>query len=110
MAWPSGDFSEIAMIDVSHEEVQSAVSTDLIEGVEPGLGAWKAIGIKLDGGEVIELIRYASDPDKAFTLRVDARENFLIVLGKVLKLLKKDKDSLVWVSPLAADDGVRFTS
>lgn len=98
--WPSGSFAEIAMIDVSYEDVRNFASSDLIEGFEEGMGPWKAIGIRLDAGEVVELIRYAYDSDQAFTLRVDANANSADALRKILVLLGKSAESLKWVSPL----------
>jgi hypothetical protein len=101
--WPSGNFEEIAMIDVSYEDVRKFFSSDLIEGFEEGMGPWKAVGIRLDEGEVVELIRYAYDSDQAFTLRVDANANFANALRKILVLLGKSAESLKWVSPLVSE-------
>lgn len=98
--WPSGNFAEIAMIDVSCDDVIKLVSRDLFEGIEEGMGPWKAIGLRLDSGGVIELIRYEYDSDQAFTLRADANSNFSEVLEDTLDLLGKGIDSLQWVSPL----------
>jgi hypothetical protein len=100
--WPSGDFVEAAMIDISCEEVSTLISGDLIEGIEPGMGPWKAIGLQLDAGEVIELIRYVHDPDHSFVLRIDAGENLAATFEKVLSLLGRSKESLIWVSPLVS--------
>lgn len=108
--WPSGDFVEVAMIDISCEEVSSLVSADLIEGVEPGMGPWKAIGVRLDAGEVIELIRYVYDPDRAFVLRVDAGANLATAFEKVLNLLGRGKESLAWISPLVSNPECGRTS
>lgn len=102
--WPSGDFVEIAMIDISFEEVSSLIAADLMEGVEPGMGAWKAIGLRFDAGEVIELIRYVHDPDHAFILRVDSGENLAATFEKTLDFLGRGKESITWVSPLISNE------
>ena len=99
-SWPSGKFLEIAMIDASCEEIESAVCSALLEGHEEGMGSWKAVGIRLDAGEIVELIRYEYDSDRAFMLRVDSKVDFHVAIKKILALLGKDENFLKWISPL----------
>ena len=95
--WPSGRCREVAMLPVSDSKV-SAVFGDLLDGVESGLGEWRAVGFELLGGSLIELIRYKSMPGPVgYILRLDAASAREPSLSTVAELLGVSPESLLWV-------------
>lgn len=103
--WPSGNFVDVASIDVECKDVEKLISVKLFEGFEEGMGPWKAVGIKLDYGDVVELIRYAYDPEQAFALRVDAGGDFSRAISCVLALLGRGAESVKSINPLLDWEG-----
>lgn len=103
MCWPSGDYIELAVLEIDAATLSQRLGAPLLQGDEPGLGPWEAIGAKLRSGELIELISYAHEPQSGFTLRADARNpSFRVIVESLVGLGLKD-EALLWVSPLVQD-------
>lgn len=96
--WPSGDFKEVALLDVSSDFLESATGKELQKGEEVGLGGWQAMGAKLGSGSVIELISYQGHKPPCFILRVDVGCNVFQVVEETLHALNIGKESLIWVA------------
>lgn len=96
--WPSGTYKNIALLDVSSNDVARCFDAQLVAGHEDGLGAWKAIGGELKSGAQIELIEYSESPIKGFELRVDSAWNSSDVLSEALELLEAGMASVLWRS------------
>ena len=95
--WPSGRSRDVAQLPVSDSEV-SAVFGDLLDGVESGLGEWRAVGFELIGSSLVELIRYKSMPGPVgYILRLDAASPREPSLSTVAALLGVSLESLPWV-------------
>src|SRR5262245_32994088 len=95
--WPSGNYQNLALLAVSEKQVELALGTPLLRGVEEGLGPWAAIGIKLPCGAVIELINYESAPSSGFDLRSDVSFEPNIVLEETLALLAANRSHVLWL-------------
>jgi hypothetical protein len=98
--WPSGNYVEVAVLSVDDQHVSDCFSTSLLSGEEEGMGPWRAIGIRLNSGELIELIKYDYDESGGFILRTDGNANKSECLEKVIELLEVDEKNLTWISPL----------
>lgn len=94
--WPSGDYSEAALLDLRREDIEQRLGVSLISGEEEGLGVWVAVGGTLGSGIQIELIEYSGQPVKGFALHVDSGCNPEAALEEVLSLLGADADSVLW--------------
>jgi hypothetical protein len=101
-SWPSGNYRSIAMLPITPERVAAVVEAPLVSGIEPGLGPWEAIGLRLKSGASVELIYYSMAPEpKGVEVRVDQNANFHASLQQVIALFGLPLESLDWVSPLA---------
>jgi hypothetical protein len=100
-AWPSGNYHELALLPVSDSQIELAVGTQLLHGVEEGLGAWAAIALRLSCGAVVELINYRQSPRPGFVLRAEVGFEPGAVLREVLALLGMASTAASWVSPMA---------
>src|SRR6478752_1609196 len=94
MRWPSGNYREVALLDVRGAYLSNHFGGDLVAGDEPGLGAWRAIGGKLKSGAVIELIEYLAQPEKGFALRADSSCDLQSVLDETLAFLGMKSNSV----------------
>lgn len=100
--WPSGDFKEIAIIDISPEVLGQKAGMALCEGDEVGLGRWQSIGGKLRSGAVIELISYDASLPRGFILRVDVGSDMARALQDTLMALGVGAESVLWTASLGA--------
>ena len=94
--WASGDYVDVALINVTKEQIERCFGAPLISGEEEGLGPWIAIGGKLRSGVQIELVEHRFQPVKGFVLRVDSGCNPETALKKVLALLGIGVESIKW--------------
>lgn len=101
--WPSGDYIELAVLDIDSASLSQRLGVPLQQGEEPGLGPWEAIGAKLQSGDLIEFISYAQEPYPGFTLRADAGNRSFRVISESLAGLGLREGALLWVSPLVQD-------
>jgi hypothetical protein len=100
LAWPFGDCVTVAVVDIEAERLSRILNTPLVQGTEPGLGSWQAIGLEFPGGLVVELIQHAHAPgSRGFELRVDRSCNSELALGQVVKALGGHASVLSWVAP-----------
>ena len=97
--WPSGDSLVIAELDVSVEWVSKLFGTQLIEGVEEGLGSWVGIGGQLPSGRPIELVKYQMQD--WFQLRADSASPIRPVLEEFRKVSAISDSQISWVVPSA---------
>lgn len=98
-SWPSGDCINVATLRISPGEVEAAVGCELAHGVEAGLGAWRAVGVKTPGGVIIELVQYTESPTPdVFTLRVEPGAPVGEALDEVLLGLGLSRSHVVWLS------------
>lgn len=100
MKWPGGSYNEIARLAVTEDHLSDYFGSELIKGDEPGLGPWRAIGLQLDSGAVVELISYDADREVGFTLRVDILSDPRIALNEVVMNILTSPQDVTWVSPL----------
>ncbi len=98
-SWPSGNYRDVAVLPLDDVAV-SQLFGELLEGTEPGLGDWLAIGFQLPDGGYVELIRYkASPPPFGYSVRLDASDSIEPSLTAVLALTGLEKSLLPWVAP-----------
>lgn len=103
--WDYGDYQDIAIIKISENDLYSRFEADLLEGVETGLGDWIAFAGELPNGSQVEFIRYKDAPhplSEQFTIRVDRKQEPLVVLDKICRVLDIPKNLLVWTKDEAA--------
>lgn len=96
MKWPGGGYVEVAVLDVRSQYLEELLGSALVEGVEAGLGRWRAIGARLKSGAIIELISYDHEVPERYTLRVGIGENWAEVLREALVGLGLDENSVLW--------------
>lgn len=97
--WPSGDFQNVAVLPLKHDDVSRTLGAPLVRGVEAGLGEWHVLGIRLSSGDLAELIHYTDSPGpRGFTLRVDTRTQAAVALREVLAVFNLTRSSLPWVA------------
>lgn len=95
--WPSVGYSESALLAVSEMELERILSKSLVRGVEEGLGAWAAIGLRLPSGEIVELVNYRERPGEgAFIVRTVATSSAETVLKELLACLCLPQVSVAW--------------
>ncbi len=104
--WPSGDYYDLAVINVTEAEVKKALGVDLLSGDEPGMGPWRAIAVSLKSGSIVEFISYDLSPTTGFTIRADVKDKPSIVLKECLTILPLHA-TLDWVTTCLAEQ--RFT-
>ena len=96
--WPS-DYLEVAVLPVSDQEVSRVFATELIRGIEDGLGEWRAVGFRLLGSDLGELIHYPSSPGPAgYILRLDRASPIEPAFSEVLSLFGLQRSALLWVA------------
>lgn len=98
--WPSGDYADLAILDMSEDDLCRRLGVPLVEGIEEGMGPWRAIGLRLASGVFIELIVYAHTARDGFDLRVDRPFLRSEVLAEALVSLELERAAVTWVSPL----------
>jgi hypothetical protein len=98
--WPSGKYCNVALLDIQGDDIERKLGCELASGSEPGLGTWRAIGLRLKSGALIELIEYLHQPTKGFELRADSSCSMGDVLGETLAALGRGPECVVWRSPL----------
>jgi len=97
-SWPSGDYRDVALLPLD-DLVVSKVFGDLLEGTEPGLGDWLAVGFQLYDGHYVELVRYkASPPPLGYIVRFDSSASVEPALSSVLSLAGLTRSALPWVA------------
>jgi len=99
MRWPSGDYREVAVLDIKDQDLSRCFGPDIHSGDEPGLGPWRAVGGKLSSGAVIELIEYLARSGKGFELRVDSSFDMGDTLRETLAAMNLGPESVLWTSP-----------
>jgi len=98
--WPVSDYVSAALIPIASETLSKVVGVPLTRGVESGLGSWEAVGLRLESGALVELIRYEiKEAPSGFEVRVAGDSDVSVTLHQVLALLNIAPESLVWVSP-----------
>lgn len=98
--WPETDYVSAALIPIAPRRLAELVGGPLVDGIEDGLGSWEAIGLRLESGVLVELIRYQSKPEpQGFVLRIAGDANISAALTEVIAVLGMSRDSLTWVSP-----------
>ena len=94
--WPSGRCDEIATIEIDENEVTARLGRPLLEGVEEGLGPWKADGFMLSTGEMMELILYLPIASEGFILRVDHGTSVDTAIAHFLSAFAIPPDRVRW--------------
>lgn len=98
--WPSGTYSEVALLRIRLEDIAERFESDLESGVEPGLGPWQGIGLKLGSEAFVELIEYLHSSSDGVELRTDSACDLSTVLDETLATLGVGRESVLWQSPL----------
>lgn len=93
---PGGHCNEIATVNIGEDEIVSRLGRPLLEGVEEGLGAWKADGFFLSTGEMMELIVYLPIAREGFILRVDCDARVDTAIAHFLSAFELTHDRLRW--------------
>ncbi|MBX9402281.1 hypothetical protein K4L06_13280 [Lysobacter sp. BMK333-48F3] len=99
--WSSGDYVEIAVLSIEDSQLERALKAALLHGFEAGMGRWAAIGVRLQSGVLVELIRYADVETDRFALRVDRSAEPAPALAEVLAQLGLVEGSVLWVADAA---------
>lgn len=98
--WPSGDYVDLAVLKIEGATLSHRLGVPLLVGDQAGLGPWEAIGARLPSGDLIELISYAHEPLRGFTLRADAGNASSRVITEALTGLGLNDAALLWINPL----------
>ena len=98
--WPDCGFVELALLDLAPQRIQASLSTDLVEGIEEGLGTWRAIGVQMESGAMVELISHDASPVAGFFVRCDALHALGKTLEDVLGILRVGHEVVTWTNPL----------
>ena len=96
MRWPSGGFDEVAVIDLSQADIECRLGRPMLDGVEAGMGAWRADGFFLSTGECMEVIIYIDAPADGFILRVDAGTPSDIAISHFLQAFEVADEHVRW--------------
>ena len=97
--WPDPGYSESALLAISEAELEERLCTKLARGVEEGLGAWAAVGLRLASGQLVELVNYEERPgESAFVVRTQATASPEAVLRELLACLCFPQSSIIWRS------------
>ncbi|MGN6151530.1 MAG: hypothetical protein ACTHOH_05900 [Lysobacteraceae bacterium] len=94
--WPSGDYDEIAEIDLTDEAIERRLGRPLLHGVQDGLGPWRADGFRLSTGEVMELIFYTFCEGQCYGLRVDRGTPIDAAIAHFLEAFGLDETCVRW--------------
>ena len=95
--WPSCGYAESALLAVSEDQLEERLSAKLLHGVEEGLGAWTAIGLRLPSGEMVELVHHRGRPgERAFLVRTVATASPQAVLDELLVCLHLPQIAVIW--------------
>lgn len=95
-AWRGGGCFELAVIRVDDAFLMRRLGQSLLTGSEPGMGAWRSLGMRLPSGTVAELIAYDAEPDAGFTVRIDNQSDPRIALQEVISALGLCADRIIW--------------
>lgn len=98
--WPSGRYSEVALLDIQLDDISGMLEAKLNCGTEQGLGPWVAIGLRLSSGLLIELIDHVNRPTRGVEMRVDSWSNLGDALDDALATFGLGQDAVLWRSPL----------
>lgn len=94
--WPSGDYDEIAEIDLTDEAIETRLGRPLLRGVQEGMGPWRAEGFRLSTGEVMELIFYEFYEGQCYLLRVDCGTPIDTAIRHFLEAFDLDEACVHW--------------
>jgi transposase len=94
--WPSGDYDEIAEVDLTDEAIETRLGRPLLRGVQEGMGPWRAEGFRLSTGEVMELIFYAFYEGQCYILRVDRGTPIDAAIRHFLEAFDLDETAVRW--------------
>ncbi len=95
--WPSGNYRDIAAIDVSDQEIVNLAKQQLSEGIEIGLGSWVAVGGELLSGQPVEIICYKESPTpNHYIIRIDSSANVKVIASQIFAELNVDPSSIKW--------------
>lgn len=97
--WPSGDYIELAILQLDESLLTTYFGGKLLEGDGVGLGPWRSIGAQLKSGSVIELISFLHQQAGQFTLRLDSASKREEVIDEVIDSLGLDRSAVLWVAP-----------
>lgn len=97
-AWPGGGYVELAVIKVDDGFLTRHFAQPLLTGNEPGMGAWRSLGVRLPSGAVAELIAYDAEPDGGFTVRIDNQSDPHVALREIISGLGLGAEQIVWSS------------
>jgi hypothetical protein len=84
--WPSGESVELAILQITADELTSRIGLPLSHGFEDGLGNWAGIGGRLPSGTDVEFICYARIPGSV-NLRADKSACYSTTLNEALELI-----------------------
>lgn len=94
--WPSGNYDEIAEIDLTDEAIVGRLGRPLLRGVQDGMGPWRAEGFQLSTGEVMELIFYEFYEGQCYILRVDRGTPIDAAIAHFLEAFDLDETAVRW--------------
>ncbi|MEG0191802.1 MAG: hypothetical protein RR831_06710 [Stenotrophomonas sp.] len=97
-SWPGGGYIELAVMRVDDVFLTRRLGQSLLRGSEPGMGAWRSMGIRLPSGAVAELIAHDAEPDAGFTVRIDSQSDPRIALQEILHGLGLGAEQIIWSS------------
>ncbi|WP_146146957.1 hypothetical protein [Stenotrophomonas maltophilia] len=95
-ASPGGGYVELAVIKVDDAFLTRRLGQSLLTGSEPGMGAWRSLGMRLPSGAVVELIAYDAEPDAGFTVRIDNQSDPRIALQEIISALGLGAEQIIW--------------
>lgn len=101
-AWPGGGYVEVAVIAVDDDVLASRFARPLWTGDEPGMGTWRALGVQLASGTVVELIAYDAGPVAGFIVRIDATAELRPALDEFIGGLPLRMEQILWLGPAVA--------
>jgi hypothetical protein len=108
LGWPSGAYRTAALLALSPAELEWRLGAPLAEGVEPGLGPWRGIGLILDSGWPVELIcyeqRHGPRPGPVVALRVDVLDDDASARAEVVGALGLGAENVEWLPPRGGSD------
>ena len=93
--WPSGRSKPVAQLNINDAWLAAIANAPLASGIEPGLGPWTGIGLRLPSGARIELLRYQFG-GVHFELHADFGANARKVLEEFLTTTGLTIDAIRW--------------
>lgn len=95
----------LGLLSLTAEEAARRLGCTVHTGEEPGLGAWHALGFRLESGVLVELVEHLARPVKGLEVRVDAGADATPAFAAVVRLLGLGSDSIVWTNPVLGRRG-----